>query len=208
MEALSKSIAETISNKLQYDSDKKAVIAYGLSAIFQMVTIFVITSVIGLAGGFWIESMVIFLSVGILRKSTGGAHSQTFQACLIISIFSISLLSFLSSYILPVNTTNIYIVAVILLVFLVSFIFIYKLAPVDSPAKPIVKKEKIIRLRKNSIATLLVYLAIALICFYFSSIIPFLLKISISLCFATLWQVFTLTKPGHRTIAAIDKKFK
>ena len=175
-----------------------------------MVSIFIITSVIGLAGGFWVESLVIFLGVGILRKSTGGAHSQTFQACLIISIFSISLLSLLSSHLVPngVVIDMTYSFVVICIVFLISFFFIYKLAPVDSLAKPIVKKEKIARLRKNSILTLIVYFLLAIAFTFFSTSLLWLQKISISLCFATLWQVFTLTKTGHKLISGIDKKFK
>jgi len=98
LEKLAHNISEIISKKLGYDDDKQSVIAYGLTAIFQMFSIFLIVSIIGIIGRFWAECMVIFLAVGLLRKATGGAHSETMQGCLVISIFSISFLAFLSKY--------------------------------------------------------------------------------------------------------------
>ncbi|HAZ20297.1 MAG TPA: accessory regulator AgrB, partial [Clostridiales bacterium] len=44
MEKLAHNLSEKIAEKLGYDQDKKEVIAYGLTAIFQMVGIFSIAS--------------------------------------------------------------------------------------------------------------------------------------------------------------------
>ena len=209
MEKLAHNIAETIAINLHYDDDKKAVIAYGLAAIFQMASIFVITSIIGLLCGFWMESMVVFLAVGFLRKSTGGAHSKTFQGCMIISIFSIALLSFLARYILDINNIRekLFVIIAVTVAYFFSFIMVYELAPVDSPEKPIVRKEKIALLRRKSFVTLGLYGCIALSLIFLSKNNPRFISISISFCFATLWQVFTLTKTGIHLIHKIDSKF-
>ena len=211
MEKLANRISEFIAKKLNYDEEKTKVMAYGLAAIFQMVSIFIISSIIGLLAGFWIESMFIFLGVGLLRKSTGGAHSQTFQGCMIISIFSIAFLSFVSRYMFPVRCEKklyFFILILIGLIYLFAFIMVYILAPVATPNKPIVKKEKIRRLKINSIITVIVYFVISLLFFFFSKKNLRFVNISISLSLATLWQIFTLTKAGHKFIDIVDKKFR
>ncbi|MGB4313396.1 MAG: accessory gene regulator B family protein, partial [Natronincolaceae bacterium] len=77
MEKLAKGLADNIGKNLQYDSEKTAVVAYGLTAAFQMFTIFFVLSIVGSIWGFWAEGMIIFILVGLLRKSVGGAHSKT-----------------------------------------------------------------------------------------------------------------------------------
>ena len=209
MEKLSLNIAEAISKSLNYNNDKKEVIAYGLAAIFQMISIFIITFIIGLFAGFWIESMIIFMSVGLLRKATGGAHSQTFQGCMIISIFSIFFLSFLAHYLIPIhyNISNVFI-PIVLIIYGFSFYIVYKLAPVDTPAKPIVKKEKIRMLRRKSFTTLAIYFIISMTLIIFSDFYSKNVNISLSFCLSTLWQVFTLTKSGSKIINLVDRKFR
>lgn len=210
MEKLSQNISNIIAAKLNYDDEKRAVIQYGLAAIFQFIGIFVITSIIGLFAGFWIESMVIFLSVGMLRKSTGGAHSETFQGCMIISILSICVLSILARYLIPINYPGIkyYIVAFVLLAFTYSFFIIHKKAPIDSPNKPIKKPEKIKRLRRNSFITLFIYFIAAITLAFLADLTIKNISVSLSITFATLWQVFTLSKAGFCFINVIDKKFR
>jgi accessory gene regulator B len=209
VEKLAHNLSEKIAEKLGYDQDKKEVIAYGLTAIFQMVGIFSIASFIGIVGGFWYESMVLFLAVGLFRKSTGGAHSSTFQGCIIISIFSISFFAFLSRYLFYVNVPpHVFFISVLSVIYIFSFLVVYKLAPVASPNKPIVRKEKIKKLKIKSLATVVFYYLISMIfifCSQDNSHIR-LIHISLSLACATLWQVFTLTKTGHKLIHIMDSK--
>lgn len=210
MEKLAHSLSEIIALRLNYDEDKKAVIEYGLTAIFQIVSMFIVSSIIGLLAGFWIESMVIFLAVGLLRKSTGGAHSQTMQGCMIISVFSISFMAFIATYVIPLTfKTNKYIlIPLFIVLFLFCIIVAYRLVPIDTPNKPITKIEKIKKLRRNTFSTLIAYFLISeiLAILFIDNVV--LVDISIALCLATLWQVFTLTKIGHIVIGTIDSKFK
>jgi len=48
VETFAHNLAGKIAEQMNFDKDKKAVIAYGLTAIIQMITIFFIISVIGL----------------------------------------------------------------------------------------------------------------------------------------------------------------
>lgn len=204
MEAYANSLAAKIAAQMDYDEDKQAIIAYGLTAIFQMTTILAVISMIGIVFNCWYECIIIFLGVGIIRKSTGGAHSHTMNGCIIISVLSITILSTLSRYLFDfplANTTN-FIISVV--VFAFCFAIFYVRVPVDSPNKPIVKPEKIRRLRKQSLFTLTIFfmLSIAMI-----SLTPWnnrFYSIAVSIRLTMLWQLFTLTKIGARFFGKVD----
>ncbi len=207
MEKLANKIAELIAVHLSHDQEKTAVIAYGLAAIFQMVTILTVTLIIGIIGGFWPECIVIFFSVGLLRKSTGGAHSQAFIGCLFISIFTISFMAFLARYLFCEGNVIAFSVFYAM-IFLLAFYVAYRKVPVDSPNKPITKQAKISRLRRSTFLTLSIYLAVTILLIYFSPQNPRLQNLATSLSFATLWQTFMLTEPGAKLIGIIDRKFQ
>jgi accessory gene regulator B len=208
VEVLAVQIADNIANKLGYSNEKKEVIAYGLKAIFQMGSILLLSSIIGLLLGVCVEALVTYFSIGLLRKSTGGAHSHTAYGCLIISVVVVSVLSLLSKYVIAYYFSNIIFLSIVTLFFIIfSIFYVFKKVPVDSPNKPIVKEEKIKRLRRNSYITIFIY-------FFFVLFLSFFLKgsigysISASIIFSTFWQLYTLSKSGHRLIDIIDSKFR
>ena len=207
MEKMAHDLSLKISSQLHYDDAKQEVIEYGLTAAFQIILIFLITSVVGILGHFWYESVVIFFVVGIMKKSTGGAHLNTMLGCTILSVFSISLLALTSRYVLyfPINIyLNLCISAII---FVFSFIVFYKRVPLDSPNKPITKPEKIKKLRFQSFILLsfITLCSVALIIFPENSIR--LNNIIASIRFALLWQTFTLTKVGSKFMTKVDQGF-
>jgi len=205
VEKLAKGLADNIGKNLQYDSEKTAVVAYGLTAAFQMFTIFFVLSIVGSIWGFWAEGMIIFILVGLLRKSVGGAHSKTFTGCVTYSIFFISLMAFLSHYI--ANPDLLYYYAIFSgLSFAVSYFVIYKKAPVDSPNKPIQREEKIRRLRINAFITITIYLIAVAVLYYFSEENLHFSGYGMSITMAVLWQTFMLIEPGHKFMRIIDRK--
>lgn len=207
MEQLAHDYAKKISTSLNYTSDQEAVIAYGLTAIFQMSTIALIITFCGLCFGFAYESIIIFLGVGLLRKATGGAHSKTLYGCLIISCLNITFLALLSRYIFFFNIQPWYYALVHTILFILCFVVIYKKAPVDSPNKPIKTASKIKRLRKQSFITVFIYYCILLLCLVLSRNNSRFISIANSICLLTLWQTFTLTQCGAAFIHKIDKNF-
>lgn len=206
IETLAHYMAEKIALQLNYDEDKRAVVAYGLTAILQMVTIFAVISTIGLLLHMWYECMLIYISVGIIRKSTGGAHSRTMRGCIIVSVLSITSLSALSRYALGFSLDTFTNMVVSVLVFAFGFIVFYIRVPVDSPNKPIVRAEKIKRLRKQSFILLAVFFILSLIFTLLANKITRFYSIAFSIRLAMLWQVLTLTKTGIRLLGKVDAK--
>ena len=101
MERLARKIAESVGTNLQKTDQEIAVMAYGLIGILQFMAIFILTSIISLIFGFWFESLIVFLSVGFLRRLTGGAHSAGIYSCLVYSTVFVCGISAISVYLLP-----------------------------------------------------------------------------------------------------------
>lgn len=204
IEILAHKIAEKIALQLDYDDERKAVVAYGLIGIIQMVTIFIIITIIGLIFDTWYESMIIFLGVGMIRKSTGGAHAGTMLSCNIISVVTVTILSALSRYILNIPFNTYVNLGLTVFIFVICFIIFYLRVPVDSPNKPITKPEKIKRLRRQSFLILTLLILTSGISILFTDYNDRFYSIAISIRLILLWQSLTLTKFGALFIEKID----
>jgi accessory gene regulator B len=205
MEKAANKLSERIAFHLHYDDERKAVIEYGLLAVFNIAVIGLVISCIGLVFGFWYESAVIFLSVGILKKSTGGAHAGTMSGCVVMSVISITALAALSRYALGFPISVCVNAGITLTVFVICFVVFYKSVPVDTPNKPIKKPEKIKRLRRQSFILLFLYTALAIVAILIAPSGARFRSIAFCIRFALLWQTFMLTAYGHRFIRFLTK---
>ncbi|MDD2267982.1 MAG: accessory gene regulator B family protein [Eubacteriales bacterium] len=211
MENICNKIAFSIGKQLNYNDEQVAVVAYGLFAILQTIGMFILSSIIGIIFRCWIECFMIFLAVGIMRKYTGGAHSSTLLGCTLFSLFIIGSLGYISRYALNdlyLSLQESYYHYLIFLfyipVYTIMILIVKKLAPVDSPNKPIRKPEKIKRLNNYSVILVSFYFLLSALFFSIANHNIRFLSVSLSLLFATVWQTFTLTKPGHKLIHILD----
>ena len=201
MEKLAYNLSLKISKELQLDDEKTSVMAYGLSAFFQMLIIFVCITVVGVVLNTWMESIIIFWCVGVMRSATGGHHATKYNTCLLVSICSIVLLSSLARYIPIKEPQVVYILAVGVLIF--SLIIAYKNVPVSSVNKPINNPNKIKRLRNKTFVLLVLYCFAAIVLGAFS-----LYSFAFSFMLSSLWQIMMLTRVGEIFIGFLDRLFK
>jgi len=207
IENICKRVSDNVAQELNLDDDKRSVINYGIFAFIQMGICIALVIVFGIIFNVAIEALIVSFTISILRKSSGGAHATSPERCAIIGTIVGVGMGLISKYI------NVSFSLVILggsIAFIWAYYIIYKLAPVDSIAKPIKNIEKIIRLKKSSMMILSVYLIIVIteiLYFYFirnSNVLIYCLCIYMGM----LWQVFSLTKYGHLVIGRLDKLFK
>ena len=204
IEILAHKIADKITLQLDLDEDKNAVIAYGLIGILQVTTLFIIIAIIGIVFDFLYESLIIFFSVGFIRKSTGGAHASTMNSCNTMSILSVSLLGALSRYLFNYSI-NIYVnLGITIFIFIMCFIIFYIRVPVDHPNKPIVKSEKIKKLRKQGFYKLILFFLLTITSINLVNFNERFYSIAASIRLAMIWQVFTLTKTGTLLLDKLD----
>lgn len=205
MEQLTDRLADQISNALDHDKNQRAVFKYGLIAMIQVFSILLTIACIGLLLDCFYECFLIFLGVGYLRKSTGGIHSSTMRGCYIISCISIVLLALGSIQISHITMSSRSYLLICLLIYMLCGMIIAWKAPVDSAKKPITSMERRLQLRKKSLYTMLVYMAWTIGCMLCSSYWNRLYSFAAAICFATLWQTFTLTKVGAYLLGGLDR---
>ncbi|MDV4150957.1 accessory gene regulator B family protein [Clostridium sp. AL.422] len=206
LEILSKSISNNLKEQLQLDEDTRSIIEYGIFAFFHMGISILLVAIFGAIFNVMIQALIISFTGAILRKFSGGAHASTSGNCAIVGV----LIAVIPAYILKHISLNISYISIIgTVLFVISFIIIYKLAPVDSPNKPIKKQAKIKRLKRGSIIILSVYMIIIVfnMYIYYTYKIGILLEYSSCIFIGVLWQVFTLTKYGHLVVNKIDSLF-
>lgn len=197
MEFLVEKLANLITEPLHLDDEKRAVVKYGLFAIVQMILIAVIISLFGVLTGCLLECWVFYTAAGLLRKSTGGAHAKTSNGCLVVSVLAVSLFGIGARYFRALPHSIAIGTALCIVALAVACLLVYKLAPVDSPNKPLTSQKKIDRLRRQSGVTLLVYSALVVIFLLLSDRYFFTISLAVSLSLATLWQSLTLVKAAN-----------
>ena len=202
IEILSKKFGEGIANELN-DNDNKEVISYGFFVAMQMFYNILAVILFGVIFNVLIESLIVSFTISILRKSSGGAHSSSPGICLIVGTFVSILIGLISKIGIDIN------ILIEIIIFIWAYYIIYKLAPVDSPAKPIRTEKKKKRLRKSSIVILSIYLIIVV----FSFILYLYFKVDRIFIYSNcilggvIWQTLSLTKIGHIIAKLIDAFF-
>lgn len=206
IECISKNIATKVASELNLDKNKREVIAYGTFALFQMIYSIAIVGILGYIFQVGVEALIISFVGSILRKYSGGAHATSPGRCALIGAIICIGQAMLFKFIISLKISLNMILLLGILVFIWSYYIIYKLAPVDSAAKPIKKKEKRTRLKKGSIVILSVYLIITLFILMLYTRIGerSLLIYILSMYGGIAWQMFTLTEKGHLILYKID----
>lgn len=209
MEKLCNNIAEKIAYELNFDKNKKEVMAYGMFALLQMTLSILLVVLFGVLFNVLIEALIISFTVSILRKYSGGAHASSSISCIflgtLICIGQAVVVKFLGNHQVALN----FMILSGAIIFIWSYFIVYKLAPVDSPSKPIVRQEKRSRMKKGSIIILSAYLVIVItaIIIYFYSGNNNLIKYCLCIYMGILWQVFTITSYGHLIIEKLELFF-
>lgn len=209
IEKLTNNVANKISLELGLDNDHKEIIAYGIFALFHtMLSIFLVV-IFGLLFGVWVEALIVSLTVSILRKYSGGVHASTPGICAFAGTIIIIVIALLISFVIAPSINLIIVIFLGLLTFAYSFYLIYKLAPVDSAAKPIKTEKKRNRMKKGSILVLNTYMLIVVlsIIMYINTAEKGFLVLSICIYGGIVWQAFTLTSAGHLIFRKIDAFF-
>jgi accessory gene regulator B len=207
METLAKKMAQSIGKSLGKTEEEIAVIAYGLIGILQFSTIFVLSSIIGLIFGFWLETAIVFLSVGFLRRLTGGAHSSGIYSCLVYSVFFVCGISAISYYLLAQLAWQINL-GLLVAVYLFGYVTVALKAPVTPPNKPCRSEQKRKRLRRGSFIVLTLFLVASLVCVVLGwKWNARCYSIGLSLVLSTLWQITMMTAVGKGFVELIDGLF-
>lgn len=164
---------------------------YGYFVFIQYVKLFFILIPLSYKFNILLETMLFTLLFLNIRKFLGGFHFKSSNVCLAFSIFI--------SLIIPlVNDLFVISYKMLLIITFLSYIFIYKINPIDSPLKQINKIEKRLYKRKALFHIRIYIIASIILLFYNECFAKLILLVIISITINLIISL-KLTKNRHIT---------
>lgn len=149
-------LSEKLTDRLFFgqsiDEEKRELYVYGFYMMLSHITYLVLAFVFGLIFGCVIESMIFYIAFQFIRRTAGGYHASSETRCQILSAISIF------SVIVFIRISKVYsfVFPLIVLTFL-STVMIFFLSPLDTPEKPLSKKEFKYFRKKSRIILLIIF---------------------------------------------------
>ena len=147
-ENISNKLTGVITNELDYNEDKKEIIAYAVETALLFILGTFLMILLGYAVNALMPALVAAIFGGLLRRVSGGAHFNTPLKCLTIGSITYALIGVSAKKLVNYDLTN---QAILIIILLVSFLLVAFLAPVDSESKPIHSSSLKVKLKISSI---------------------------------------------------------
>ncbi|MDR3541274.1 MAG: accessory gene regulator B family protein [Desulfosporosinus sp.] len=158
-ENISNRLTEVLTNELDYDEDKKEIIAYAIETALLSVLGALLIMLLGYAFNALIPALIAAIFGGSLRRVSGGAHFNTPLKCLTTSSIIYALIGVLTKKLVSYDLTN---QSIQIFPLLVSFLLVAFLAPVDSESKPIHSSSLKVKLKISSMVFVIISFVIIL----------------------------------------------
>ncbi|WP_169735825.1 accessory gene regulator ArgB-like protein [Clostridium lundense] len=198
-------MAKKVSNELNLNKDNEEIIAYGAFNLIQIIWSIFLVILLGCFFNILPEAFIVSATVSLLRKYSGGVHASSPNRCAVIgAVISVLLALLGKNMLLSFSARQIFAIEGILII--IAYIIIYKLAPVDSPAKRIKNAEKRIKFKKKSLLcnSILLFLVVVMNYFYYVYGQAKYLTYGCNIILGVLWQVITLTHVGFIILDKLD----
>ena len=125
------------------------ILLHNIPKIFLMIAV---ASLLGILT----ETLMTWLPFAFVRRYASGLHAKTGISCTVVT-----LLMFVG---VPYILQNVYInEAVLFLLFLIIGFGVYKYAPADTAARPLIGKKKRARLKRQAVGSIVIIFAVALV---------------------------------------------
>lgn len=181
LSSISDNFAEVITKELDYNIEKKEIIAYAI----QTAILFILGTLLIVLLGYTFNALMpaIFAATfgSLLRRVSGGAHFNSPLKCLSFGSLAYSLIGLFSQKLIDYALNNKFAIAFILIN---SLIIVSLLAPVESENKPIHSKSLKYKLKALAISFVIVS---SFIIFYTTSTL-----LSVSAALGVFYQSVTL----------------
>ena len=202
MFALPRQIAGHLKSNLGLTGEQEEVARYTLEVVIYGAYALLGAALAGWALGCLGPTLVVALTVFVLRCFSGGAHSNSPWGCFVLSVV---LIPFSGKFIvLAAPLFTFYSLGGLIIPGFVLFFWLtWRLAPVDTPAKPVSSAGQRLRLKVLSLLTVVFVFLLQgglLVLLPWSRAAAAVLALEAGLC----WQVFSLTDAGHRLFAFTD----
>jgi accessory gene regulator B len=156
---ISERLSNTLTAELDYDEEKKEIVAYGIESVALTIAGFLAVILVAVLFRALLPTVIAALFGGMLRKVSGGAHFNTPLKCLVSGAVVYSLLGVTAKGLIAFGlySTSIYIVVLTICLATVAI-----LAPVDCEAKPIHSRSLRRNLKLASVGFIILALMVVL----------------------------------------------
>lgn len=203
--AFSKSLAGFLTEKADFPPEKEVILAYVIELLVINLGNILFTLLLAMLLGVLPGTLTCLITAVLFRHTAGGAHSNSPWRCAAVTITIYPAMALLAGFLAQLGATFINTLSVVAI--LTGLVTIAVLAPVDSPAAPIISLHRRKKLKVLSLAVFTLVTAAA--AFFSRSDQVYASQIQLCLILSILWVSFMLSKPGHRVMLLVDKiKFR
>ncbi|WP_206811064.1 accessory gene regulator ArgB-like protein [Paradesulfitobacterium ferrireducens] len=149
---MSQQLTIALTNQLNYDEEKREIIAYAIETALLAISGAFLILVFGLLLNALVPALIAAAFGGSLRRVSGGAHFNTPLKCLFSGALMYSVIGFLAVKLMNLNLMN---QSFLLILLISSLLAVSILSPVQSEAKPIHSKSLRHKLKIASIVFVL-----------------------------------------------------
>jgi len=199
--SFSKRWAGYLTVKARLQPEKEVILAYVIEVLVINVINLLLALLLGLLLGVLPGTAAVIFTMFLFRHTAGGAHSKSPWRCGAATITILPLLALLAASLAAMG--NPYPVILSAAAVLTGAAAVILLAPVDSPAAPIISPARRKKLKYLSLAVILLLTVILFI--LQQSAWAWARDIQLAIALSILWGSFLLTKPGHQLFSFIDK---
>jgi len=193
-----KRLAGYLARELSLDSRQADRLRFGAEVIFSTVLGTAAIAAMGYLLGCPAEALAAAAACAAVRGYAGGAHCSTAWCCALTSGTAFAALGQAAAMLTPhLNGTE---PLVIFLGGALSASLVFRLAPVDSPVKPIAEPDRRARLRKRALLAVFLVTALLLVLVHLFATPGLFLAAG----FGLAWSGLLLTGPLHRLMALAD----
>ncbi len=203
--AISKSLAGFLTEKAGLTPEKEVVLTYAIEVLVINLGNILFTLVLAALLGVLPGTLSCLAAAFLFRHTAGGAHSRSPWRCAAVTITIFPAMALLAVFLAQFGGTFIDVLSAVAL--LTGLITITLLAPVDSPAAPIISPYRRKKLKFLSLAVFTMIAATIILLRW--SDWAYASQIQVCLILTVLWVSFMLSKQGHCLMCLIDRiKFK
>lgn len=158
--SIEKKLIDGLKNELKLSEDKLEIVTFGYRLFIYSILGYSFIVVLALLFGTLGASLTAAITASLFRIFSGGAHASTQKRCTIIGAVIFNLIGLTAT--ICYNSISLYLINLLFwitaIVALITFILY---APADTPGKPITTKVQRDKLKKISIALLVIWIVLS-----------------------------------------------
>ena len=194
-------LADVLARNLSLNNDQAEIAHYGLQLVWSLLLNVMFIGFVAIVTETMFQAVVGGLTVAIVRLFAGGAHSSSPWRCALVGAVVLGVIGRLAIFLAVYATPDL--PSLMILSTITVLVAVWRLAPVDSPAKPITDPRHRRNLRRGAMAAVILIGLLELVLEFRHDGLTSSLAVAMALCL--LWQAFSLTGTGHRLLGKLDQ---